>query len=116
MKSFAASFSHQHSHRTAFASHAVKATVHKAIAYICNPDKTDGNILVSSYGCSPNTAHFDFKFALSKTSQQDENKAYHLIQSFLPSEVDFDTAHRIGIELADRVLEGKYSYIIKYAY
>lgn len=38
--------------------HAVKATVHKAIAYICNPEKTDENILISSYGCSPETAHF----------------------------------------------------------
>ncbi len=92
--------------------HAVKATVHKAIAYICNPDKTDGSLLISSYGCSPETAHFDFKFALSKTSQSDENKAYHLIQSFLPGEVDFDTAHQIGAALADRVLEGKYSYVV----
>ena len=92
--------------------HAVKATVHKAIAYICNPDKTDGSLLISSYGCSPETAHFDFKFALSKTSQNDENKAYHLIQSFLPGEVDFDTAHQIGMELADKVLEGKYSYVV----
>ena len=92
--------------------HAVKATVHKAIAYICNPDKTDGSLLISSYGCSPETAHFDFKFALSKTSHNDENKAYHLIQSFLPGEVDFDTAHQIGMELADKVLEGKYSYVV----
>ncbi|MCM1156465.1 MAG: relaxase/mobilization nuclease domain-containing protein, partial [Roseburia sp.] len=86
--------------------------VHKAIAYICNPDKTDEGILISSYGCSPQTAHFDFRFALSKTSVKDENKAYHLIQSFLPGEVDFDTAHRIGMELADKVLEGKYSYVV----
>lgn len=92
--------------------HAVKATVHKAIAYICNPEKTDEGILISSYGCSPQTAHFDFKFALSKTNAGDENKAYHMIQSFLPGEVDFDTAHQIGMELADKVLEGKYSYVV----
>ncbi|MDE5933566.1 MAG: relaxase/mobilization nuclease domain-containing protein, partial [Lachnospiraceae bacterium] len=92
--------------------HAVKATVHKAIAYICNPEKTDDGILISSYGCSPQTAHFDFKFALSKTNVNDENKAYHMIQSFLPGEVDFGTAHQIGMELADKVLEGKYSYVV----
>lgn len=57
-------------------------------------------------------ALIDFKFALSKTSHNDENKAYHLIQSFLPGEVDFDTAHQIGMELADKVLEGKYSYVV----
>ncbi|MBD5521238.1 MAG: relaxase/mobilization nuclease domain-containing protein [Lachnospiraceae bacterium] len=91
--------------------HAIKATVHKAIDYICNPEKTDDGILISSYGCSPQTAHFDFKFALSRTNAGDKNKAYHLIQSFLPGEVDFDTAHQIGMELADKVLEGKYSYV-----
>lgn len=92
--------------------HAVKATVDKAIAYICNPEKTDENILISSFGCSPETAQYDFKFALSKTRQSDENKAFHLIQSFLPGEVTFEEAHRIGNELADKLLEGKYSYVV----
>ena len=92
--------------------HAVTATVHKAVAYICNPDKTDQNILISSFGCSPETAAYDFKFALSKTRQSDPNKAFHLIQAFLPGEVSYDEAHQVGIELADRLLEGKYSYIV----
>ena len=92
--------------------HAIKATIHKAIDYICNPEKTDGSILISSYGCSPQTAHFDFKFALSKTNVNDKNLAYHMIQSFRPGEVDFETTHQIGMELADRVLEGKYSYVV----
>ena len=92
--------------------HAIQATVHKAVAYICNPAKTDDSILISSYGCSPETAAYDFKFTLSKTSQSDPNKAYHLIQSFLPGEVSYKEAHRIGVELADKLLEGKYSYIV----
>ena len=92
--------------------HAITATVHKAVDYICNPDKTDEGILISSYGCSPETAAYDFKFALSKTKQSDPNKAYHLIQSFLPGEVSYKEAHQIGVELADRLLEGKYSYVV----
>ena len=92
--------------------HAIQATVNKAIDYICNPDKTDEGILISSYGCSPETAAYDFKFALSKTSQSDPNKAYHLIQSFLPGEVSYKEAHQIGVELADKLLEGKYSYVV----
>ena len=92
--------------------HAITATVHKAVDYICNPDKTDEGILISSYGCSPETAAYDFKFALSKTSQSDPNKAYHLIQSFLPGEVSYKEAHQIGVELADKLLEGKYSYVV----
>ena len=92
--------------------HAITATVSKAVDYICNPDKTDEGILISSYGCSPETAAYDFKFALSKTSQSDPNKAYHLIQSFLPGEVSKRQAHQIGVELADKLLEGKYSYVV----
>ena len=92
--------------------HAITATVHKAVDYICNPDKTDEGILISSYGCSPETAAYDFKFALSKTKQSDPNKAYHLIQSFLPGEVSYKEAHQIGVELADKLLEGKYSYVV----
>ncbi len=92
--------------------HAITATVNKAVDYICNPAKTDEGILISSYGCSPETAAYDFKFALSKTSQSDPNKAYHLIQSFLPDEVSYKEAHQIGVELADKLLEGKYSYVV----
>ena len=92
--------------------HAITATVNKAVDYICNPAKTDEGILISSYGCSPETAAYDFKFALSKTSQSDKNKAYHLIQSFLPGEVSYKEAHQIGVELADKLLEGKYSYVV----
>ncbi len=92
--------------------HAITSTVGKAVDYICNPEKTDGSILISSYGCSPETASYDFKFALSKTKQSDINKAYHLIQSFLPGEVSYEEAHKIGVELADKLLEGKYSYIV----
>ena len=92
--------------------HAITATVNKAVDYICNPAKTDEGILISSYGCSPETAAYDFRFALSKTSQSDKNKAYHLIQSFFPGEVSYQEAHRIGVELADRLLEGRYSYVV----
>lgn len=92
--------------------HAIKATITRAINYICDPKKTDEGILISSFGCSPETATFDFKFALSKTDLADPNKAFHLIQAFMPGEVSYEKAHQIGIELADKLLEGKYSYIV----
>ena len=92
--------------------HAVKATVDKAIAYICDPSKTEEKILIDSFACSPETAVYDFRFALSRTNPSDKNKAFHLIQSFAPGEVSHEEAHQIGIELADRLLEGKFSYIV----
>ena len=92
--------------------HAIKATIHKSVEYICNPNKTEGNLLVSSFSCTPKNARFSFKAALSKTSSKDKNLAYHLIQSFAPGEVTPEEAHQIGKELADRLLKGNYSYVI----
>ena len=92
--------------------HAIKSTVAKAVAYICNPDKTEQQLLVDSFGCSPETARHDFDYALSRTKQSDKNQAYHLIQSFAKGEVSHEEAHRIGIELADKLLGGKYSYVV----
>ena len=92
--------------------HAIKATVDKAIDYICNPDKTDEQIYVSSYACAPETAAIDFKYTLDHCRENNPNKAYHLIQAFVPGEVSYEEAHRIGKELADKVLEGKYSYVL----
>ena len=92
--------------------HAIKATVDKAIDYICTPEKTDEKMFVSSYACSPETAAYDFKYTLDHCRENSPNKAYHLIQAFAPGEVGFEEAHRIGKELADKLLEGKYSYVV----
>jgi len=92
--------------------HAIKTTVNKSIAYICDSTKTDGELYISSYACSPQTAHLEFDFTSGKTIQSGTNKAFHLIQSFAPGEVSFEEAHRIGNELADKVLEGKYAYVV----
>ena len=93
--------------------HAVKTTAHKSIAYICNSDKTEGNLLVSSYACDPGFAGYQFEDTLSKSrGYAVKNHAYHLIQSFAPGEVTPEEAHKIGTELADRLLKGNYSYVI----
>lgn len=96
--------------------HGIKTTVDKAIEYICNPDKTDQNLYISSFACSPETAVLDFKYTLDHTHDcrdpHNTNKAFHLIQAFSPGEVSYEEAHQIGRELADRLLEGKYSYVL----
>lgn len=92
--------------------HAIKASVSAAVNYIINPNKTDEKLLVDSFGCAPETAVYDFRQTLSRGRSSDGNKAFHLIQSFLPGEVSYNEAHLIGIELADKLLEGKYSYVV----
>ena len=90
----------------------VKSTLSKALAYIQNPDKTDDKLLVSSYGCSYETADIEFAFTLSQALDKGNNVAHHLIQSFAPGEVDFETAHEIGRQLADAVTKGQHEYVL----
>lgn len=47
-----------------------------------------------------------------KQIRQTPTKAFHLIQAFAPGEVSYKEAHQIGVELANKLLEGKFSYIV----
>ncbi|MDR1464286.1 MAG: relaxase/mobilization nuclease domain-containing protein [Oscillospiraceae bacterium] len=93
--------------------HPIKSTLRAALDYICNPDKTDEKLLISSFGCVPETADIEFDFTLSNSvMNKGNNLAHHLIQSFAPGEVKYEHAHRIGEELAAAVLGGKYEYVL----
>ena len=90
----------------------IKSTLKKALEYIQNPDKTDDKMLVSSFGCSYETADIEFAFTLSQALDKGNNLAHHLIQSFEPGEVSFEKAHEIGKQLADAVTKGQYEYVL----
>lgn len=90
----------------------IKSTLSRALDYIQNPDKTDEKMLVSSFGCSFETADIEFEYTLSQSINKGNNLAHHLIQSFEPGEVDYQTAHKIGQQLADEVTKGQYEYVL----
>mgnify|MGYP000687749976 CR=1 FL=1 len=90
----------------------IKSTLSKALDYIQNPDKTDGKMLVSSFGCSYETADIEFGFTLAQAIEKGNNLAHHLIQSFAPGEVDYEKAHEIGRQLADAVTKGQHEYVL----
>ena len=100
--------------------HAIKSTLGKALAYIENPDKTDGQMLVSGYNCEPQTASIDFEMtavlahkARNLKRQRSTNLAYHLIQSFSPEDaVTPEQAHELGKKLAFEYTGGKYEYVV----
>lgn len=101
---------------------AIKATVNKAIAYITNPQKTDGKLLVSGYKVEPSYAAIEFKMTaeLAKDIKGDysntgkaNNLAYHTIQSFAKiDKITPEEAHELGKKLADEMLEEKHEYVI----
>ena len=92
--------------------HFINATLKKALDYICNPEKTDGALLIHSYGCSPETADMEFEWTRQKASEPGPHLARHLIQSFAPGETTPEQAHEIGKQLADEVLGGRFEYVL----
>ena len=92
--------------------HPIKSTLNLAIDYITKSEKIDEKILVSSFKCHPSTAHIQFM----KTREDNDTKgtvlARHLIQSFLPGEVDPIKAHEIGMELCKKILKGDYEFVL----
>ena len=92
--------------------HPIKSTLKAALDYIENPDKTDDKMLVSSFGCSYETADIEFQMLLAQAMNKGNNLAHHLIQAFEPGETTPEQAHEIGRQLADEVLQGKYPYVL----
>ena len=92
--------------------HPIKSTLKAAIDYICNPDKTDGKLLVSSFGCTAETADIEFEWTRRHSIDKGTHLGRHLIQAFEPREVTPEEAHRIGMELAREVLGGKYEFVL----
>ena len=57
--------------------HPIKSTLKAAIDYICNPDKTDGKLLVSSFGCSAETADIEFAWTRRHAIDKGTNLGRH---------------------------------------
>ena len=92
--------------------HPIKSTLKAAIDYICKPAKTDGKLLVSSFGCTAETADIEFDWTRRHAIDKGSNLGRHLIQAFAPGEVSPEEAHEIGMELAKEILGGKYEFVL----
>ena len=86
--------------------------------YIMNPKKTDGGILVSTYACSPETAADEFMLFRQEyqqntgRTQESEVIGYHVRQAFKPEEITPEEANEIGKELASRMTDGQFAYVV----
>ena len=94
-------------------------TIKSMADYFKNPDKTDGGLLVSGFECDTDYVAENFMFAreeyqfnTGRIQGDNEILAYHVRQAFLPGEIDAETAHRLGHELAMELTGGKHSFIV----
>ena len=83
-----------------------------ALDYAANRDKTEQSCFESSYACTLETAFADMRQTKERWHKTGGVQGYHLVQSFAADEVTPELAHRIAQELADRVLGGRYEYVI----
>ena len=83
-----------------------------ALAYAANRDKTEQSCFESSYACTLETAFADMRQTKERWHKSGGVQGYHLVQSFAAGEVSPELAHQIAKELADRVLGGRYEYVI----
>ena len=86
--------------------------------YIMNPKKTDGGILVLTYACSPETAADEFMLFRQEyqqntgRTQENEVIGYHVRQAFKPEEITPEEANEIGKELASRMTDDQFAYVV----
>jgi len=89
--------------------------IKRALGYIKDPMKTENGILVTSYGCTPQTAEAEFMLMrreyLTITGRR-RGKDDVLRQSFKPGEITPEEANRIGCELAKRFTHGQHAYVV----
>lgn len=87
-------------------------SLEEAVGYALNRDKTEQDLFESSIGCACATAFQDMRQVKEIWHKMGGVQGYHLVQSFAPGEATPELAHKIGLELAERLLGGRYQAVI----
>ena len=90
------------------------------ISYAVNSNKTqrvteDADFMeryVSGVNCNPSTAREEMLAVKKHFGKEDGTIAYHGYQSFAPGEATPELAHRIGVELAQRLWGERYQVVV----
>ena len=89
------------------------------IDYVANPQKTDNGKLITGYACDSRTADAEFLLAkrqyiaaTGRVRGTDDVIAYHVRQSFRPSEITQEEANRLGVEFAKRFTKGNHAFVV----
>lgn len=95
-----------------------KQCVAAQLNYIMKPTKTNGGALISSHACMPETAVSEFMLYrqeyFENTGREIENEVlvYHVRQAFKPEEITPEEANEIGKELASRMTDDQFAYVV----
>ena len=87
-------------------------SLEEAVDYAMNREKTELAVYEDSIGCTCDSAFADMAATKKRFHKLGGVQGYHLIQSFAPGEVTPELAHRIGQELAEELLKGRFEAVI----
>lgn len=96
-----------------YAANKEKTYLETAVDYALDHGKTERVCFETAINCGRDTAYQDMMQTARRWSKQNRvRKGYHVIQSFHPGEVTPEQAHTIGVELAQRLLGGRYEVVV----
>lgn len=87
-------------------------SLEEAIGYALNREKTEEDVYEDSIGCICSSAYEDMLTTKKRFHKTGGVQGYHLIQSFAEGEVTPELAHAIGLELAEKLLQGRYEVVV----
>jgi len=80
--------------------------------YTSNSDKTEKQLYVTGINCKPKTALSEMIKSKEAVEKTDSVLAFHAYQAFKPGEVDAPTAHKIGVELANKMWGDNFEVVV----
>lgn len=83
----------------------------QALDYIQNPEKTNGNVLVGSLNCLPETAFEQMLDTKETFGKMNKRQGYHVIISFVPGEATEEIAFDVVERFAKEYLKDEYEAV-----
>lgn len=83
----------------------------QALDYIQNPEKTNGNVLVGSLNCLPETAFEQMLDTKETFGKVNKRQGYHVIISFVPGEATEEIAFDVVERFAKEYLKDEYEAV-----
>lgn len=86
--------------------------LNQVISYTTQDIKTEKQLYVTGINCSLPTAFEEMQITKAAFNKTDGIIAFHGYQSFVPGEVTAETAHQIGIELAQAMWGNRFEVLV----
>ena len=95
----------------------VRARLDNRIRYALNEAKTqrleNGQVLQTAINCQLDTAYRNMLETKRRWDKENRPvRGYHIIHSFSPGEVTAEQAHRLSVEFAERLLQGRFEAVV----